>query len=201
MTDAFQPNPAKVAAILSAAIAEFQDNGYAAGSMDRIAQRSGISKRTVYKYFESKENLFCSLIENLADRFAVGLDLRHDPSRPIRGQLEALAWAEGRLLMTPEVIAIARLMLSESHRNPALATKIQGRIDSISAFVRMLQGAHDHGQLVVPDPAMAAEDFLALIKHRAFWPMMFGAPLIGQDDMARIVDNSVEMMMRRYSVA
>ncbi len=44
--------------IVEAAIAEFQEKGYAGASMDRISERAQVSKRTVYNHFESKDVLF-----------------------------------------------------------------------------------------------------------------------------------------------
>ena len=41
--------------ILQGAFDEFCENGFLAASMDRISKRAGASKRTVYRYFESKE--------------------------------------------------------------------------------------------------------------------------------------------------
>jgi TetR/AcrR family transcriptional regulator of autoinduction and epiphytic fitness len=39
--------------ILDAAVAEFQERGFAGASMDRIAERANVSKRTVYNHFDS----------------------------------------------------------------------------------------------------------------------------------------------------
>ena len=44
----------KRAAIVEAAIDEFRASGYEATSMDRIAARAEVSKRTVYNHFPSK---------------------------------------------------------------------------------------------------------------------------------------------------
>ena len=45
----------KYAAILKAAVAAFRKNGYASTSMDQIAADAGVSKRTVYNHFPSKD--------------------------------------------------------------------------------------------------------------------------------------------------
>jgi AcrR family transcriptional regulator len=42
---------------------EFDRHGFRAASMERIAQRSGITKALVYQYFESKEGLYCACVE------------------------------------------------------------------------------------------------------------------------------------------
>ena len=45
-------------AILQAAAVQFRAHGFEASSMDKIAAIAGVSKRTVYNYFPSKDELF-----------------------------------------------------------------------------------------------------------------------------------------------
>jgi len=49
--------------IYKAALKIFSKNGYYKADMDIIAQRAKIGKGTLYRYFESKKNLFISLVE------------------------------------------------------------------------------------------------------------------------------------------
>src|SRR5215469_3580593 len=48
--------------ILEAAFTEFARNGYAATTLDQIAERAGVTKGTIYVYFENKEHLFISMV-------------------------------------------------------------------------------------------------------------------------------------------
>ena len=184
--------------IIEAAVAEFQDKGFAAASMDRISAAAEVSKRTVYKHFESKENLFRSIVTVLSDRIADSLNIQYRQGVPIRDQLTDLAWAEGRLLISPDVMAMARMIVSETLRNPELAAETQGKIDSTSAITEMMRAATEDGQLQMSDPDAAAEEFLALIKAKAFWPVLFGADIVTETEMANIVDSCVTMILSRY---
>src|SRR5690349_2102825 len=77
----------KRAAIVDAAVAEFRAAGYEATSMDRIATRAAVSKRTVYNHFPGKEALFGHIVE---DMLARGSDEHATPyrgDRPLREQL------------------------------------------------------------------------------------------------------------------
>ncbi len=49
--------------ILKAAQALFPTNGFIGTSMDNIAERAGVTKQTVYRYFDSKEALFKAALE------------------------------------------------------------------------------------------------------------------------------------------
>src|SRR5579864_4095876 len=51
--------------ILEAAFVEFSRNGYAATTLEQVAERAGVTKGTIYVYFENKEHLFISMLREL----------------------------------------------------------------------------------------------------------------------------------------
>ncbi|MEW2916703.1 TetR/AcrR family transcriptional regulator [Ruegeria sp. ANG10] len=200
MTECSAPNATKYAQIIEAAVAEFQDKGFAAASMDRISAQAEVSKRTLYKYFESKENLFRSIVIELSSRFAEVVEIRYEKGRDIREQLTELAWAEGRILMMPDVMAMSRMIISETLRSPELAAAAQGKLDKTAAFIGMMRDAVEDGQLQINDPEQAGREFIGLIKARAFWPLLFTGSVLSEAEMAETIENSVEMMISRYAV-
>lgn len=200
MTECSAPNASKYAQIIEAAVAEFQDKGFAAASMDRISAQAEVSKRTLYKYFESKENLFRSIVVELSSRFAEVVEIRYEKGRDIREQLTELAWAEGRILMMPDVIAMSRMIISETLRSPALAAEAQGKLDKTAVFIGMLRDAAEDGQLRIDDPEQAGREFIGLIKARAFWPLLFTGSVLSEPEMAETIESSVDMMISRYGI-
>src|SRR5579883_3661152 len=48
--------------ILEAAFVEFSRNGYATTTLEQIAERAGVTKGTIYVYFDNKEHLFISMV-------------------------------------------------------------------------------------------------------------------------------------------
>lgn len=200
MNECTAPNASKHAQIIEAAVAEFQEKGFAAASMDRISAQAEVSKRTLYKYFESKENLFRSIVLELSNRFAAVRDIRYEKGRDIRKQLTDLAWAEGRILMLPEVMAMARMVISETLRNPDLAAAAQGKLDKTAIFIEMLRDAAEDGQLRIENPEQAGQEFIGLIKSRAFWPMVFTGNVLNEAEMTATIESSVAMILSRYGV-
>lgn len=193
-----QPLGQKRAQIIEAAVAEFLEKGFAAASMDRISCAAEVSKRTVYKHFKCKENLFHSIVAVMSERISSSLNIRYRSGIPIRTQLMDLAWAEGRLLISPDVMAMARMVVSETLRNPEMAAEIQGKIDSTSSIVAMLDAARKDGQLDLDNPDTVAQEFLGLIKAKAFWPVIFGADIVSEAQMAEIVQSTVDIILSRY---
>lgn len=199
MKDGTGQSACKNAQIIDAAEAEFLEHGFAGASMDRISARAEVSKRTVYKHFESKENLFRKLIDRHWAKFSGPLSVTYNPDRDIRDQLVEFGEAEGRLLSSKEIMLTTRLVMSELLRQPELAAQNTEKTDFTSSFVQMLTDAAADGALRLEDPKAAADEFLALIKGRAFWPVVFGAPVVSEADMKVIIETSVDLMMSRYS--
>ncbi|WP_201722274.1 TetR/AcrR family transcriptional regulator, partial [Sulfitobacter sp. HI0023] len=56
--------------ILQAAIQEFREQGFPAARVNRIAELAEVSKRTLYKHFESKEVLFAAITDILLEQIA-----------------------------------------------------------------------------------------------------------------------------------
>jgi AcrR family transcriptional regulator len=61
--------------IVEAAFTEFSRNGYAVTTLDQIAERAGVTKGTIYVYFENKEQLFISMVH---EAMKASLDTIHE---------------------------------------------------------------------------------------------------------------------------
>jgi len=184
--------------IVLAAIAEFQERGYAGASMDRISERAQVSKRTVYNHFESKDVLFRAINQCLADQINSALELPYDPDLPIRDALVRLGWAEGELMINPCFMSLARMVMSETIRDPDLAADMDSRMTKIGVFREFIERATSEGKLDVEDPALAATQFLGLIKARSFYPNIHSGRVTERPEMERIIEESVDMFLARY---
>ena len=77
--------------ILDAASAVFREEGFEATSMDRIAERAGASKRTVYNHFPSKDALFEAVMARFLSEIATLKQIAYDPDRDLEEQPRKLA--------------------------------------------------------------------------------------------------------------
>ncbi|MDG2112572.1 MAG: TetR/AcrR family transcriptional regulator, partial [Actinomycetota bacterium] len=68
--------PERRASILAAAAAAFAQLGYAATSMDHVAQRAGVSKVLVYRHFAGKAELYRSVLEATYNEMAAEFEAR-----------------------------------------------------------------------------------------------------------------------------
>ncbi len=113
--------PEKRAQILRGAAEVFAADGYQGASMARIAAIAGVSKGTLYNYFDTKAALFTSYVEdecarNLSHVFD-GADHDGDPAVVLRGIGRRML----RMLLSDVGLAIYRVVIAEAAKFPDLA--------------------------------------------------------------------------------
>lgn len=117
--------------ILQAASDEFKENGYFQSTMDGIANRLGISKGAIYRYFESKEKILASLYatapENLRSLF---LAASPDPIVASREVFDKMATKSNANLFVD--------FLAEASANPDLQKIMRENVQRFSASLEDL---------------------------------------------------------------
>src|SRR5262249_15956868 len=112
---------ARPAEILAAALDCFAERGFAATRMDDVAARAGVTKGTVYLYFETKEDLFKALVRSElvpnVERLEAAATADVPPADLLRG-LFAL-WATH--VFPSRISVLPKLMLAEAGNFPDLA--------------------------------------------------------------------------------
>ncbi len=173
----------KKVAIIDAAIELFQLNGFQGTSMDAIAARAEVSKRTVYNHFPSKQDLFETIAQSVWESVNQATALAYDPKLPVEQQLKTLAMKELILVSEPDFLKLSRVLMAEFIHNQEMAQKILQRFDQEqSSYTTWMQGAAQHGTLNISDALQAGAQFHSLIKAQAFWPqIMFGQDPMPQD--------------------
>jgi TetR/AcrR family transcriptional regulator, mexJK operon transcriptional repressor len=107
--------------ILEVATELFLSEGYGATSIEAVAERAGISKRTFYHRFDNKEALFAAVVHRIIEQ------IRPPPGVPLlegatlHDILRRLAELALRAALSPRAIALHRLITAESLRFPNLA--------------------------------------------------------------------------------
>lgn len=188
-------------AILDAAVDEFRESGFVCTSMDRIAERAGVSKRTVYNHFESKNALFSAILDLLSARKVEATqDLPYNPEAPLRDQLEALAERELELMADSRFIGLARTLVAETIRSPELVKEawpdVKARHGGVFGWIK---AAVEDGRLRVDDPELAVHQLHALVKAFAFWPqVIMHEPPLEPEERERVIESAVSMFLARY---
>jgi TetR/AcrR family transcriptional repressor of mexJK operon len=160
------PPSSKAASILAAAKRSFLAAGFGAVSMDTIAREAGVSKATVYAHFAGKEELFGAVIGRECERYFARFSAGELDPRDVHASLTVLGRRFLELLLSPDAIALYRIILAEVTRFPGLgevfwrAGPERQRVQ-IEAFFR---SATASGTLALSDTRLAAEQFVSLVR-------------------------------------
>jgi AcrR family transcriptional regulator len=167
---------ARAPEILDAALACFAQKGFAATRLDDIAARAGITKGTIYLYFDSKQALF----EALA-RQSIGQQLDQ-----VKAQLAAFTGSSADLLrlilttmghfaMSSDRVVLPRLVLAEAANFPLLAEFWRREIidRGIGLFTTILERGIERGEFRRIEPQHAARLCIAPILIIVLWRTTF----------------------------
>ena len=175
--------------ILDAATHLFLSHGYGPTSIEAVALRARISKRTFYHRFRDKPALFIAVVHRIIEglRPSGGIP-------PLEGDLQQILLALGGLILraavSPQAIALNRMIVAESGRFPKLASATSGATEeAIRLIAGLLEREVRAKKLALADPVFAAQQFLymiiALPQRRA---MGFGAPMTSAEIDAWVRD-------------
>ena len=189
-------------AIIQAAIAEFRANGFEITSMDKIAATAGVSKRTVYNHFPSKEELFAEILNQLWARLTAEKETPYQAGLALRDQLRPLLMAKLRMLGDDNFLDLARVAIAATIHSPERAQDMVARLgereESLTVWIRAAQA---DGRLKAVDPAFAAQQVQGLLKSFAFWPQVsMGLPGLSADMQGSVVESALDMFLACYQL-
>jgi TetR/AcrR family transcriptional repressor of mexJK operon len=180
--------------VLRAATAAFLTDGYRS-SVERIAQRAGVAKQTVYSHFPSKDHLFEEVAREMAKRVLVELeapDGKAQGADSLRGALLRFAVAYRERVLCDEGIAMFRTLVAEIPRFRTLARAIYqgGPGETAERLAEYLEKAMAAGRLRRDDPRFAAELLMSMLTGLDRIKRLYGVARFEGDARraARIVD-------------
>jgi len=168
---------ARPAEIVAAALQLFSDRGFAATRLEDVATVAGVSKGTVYLYFESKEQLFEAVVrEAIApniDRAEQMVDAFEGPTPEL---LRALFQLLGAALETP-LTGVMKLLVAESGNFPQLARLYADLVlrRAFRLLERILERGIARGEFRPVDPHTTVPLIMAPVLLLGMWKHSFGA--------------------------
>jgi TetR/AcrR family transcriptional regulator of autoinduction and epiphytic fitness len=197
MTPPLRLTDRKRDAIVQAAIVEFRANGFEATSVDKVAARAEVSKRTLYNHFPSKDELFAAILHILWESSAAELQRVYEPARPVRDQLMELLQSKLAMLADEHFLALARVAIAAGLHSPERAQGIVARLgEKDGGMLDWMRAAQKHGALRVGDPAQAVKQLECLVKGVAFWPQVaMGQPRLNGPAQKKLAVATVDLFL------
>jgi len=169
---------ARPSEILAAALSTFVEHGYAATRLEEVARRAGVTKGTLYIYFESKEALFkevvrANVVPMLATAEQLAADRAADPETLLRRMV--IDWWRG---MGPSGLGgLPKLVMSEAENFPELAQFWYGEVvvRGRRVFAQVLSRGIEAGRFRAVDVDLAVRMILAPVLMASIWEHSFHA--------------------------
>lgn len=187
-------------AIIQAAIAEFRAHGFEITSMDKIAATAGVSKRTVYNHFPSKEELFAEILNQLWARIIAEPSVSYDREQPLHEQLRLMLREKVQMMADENFLTLARVAIAATIHSPERAQNMIERMgereEGLTVWIRAAQA---DGRLKAVDPEFAAHQVQGLLKAFAFWPQIsLGRAALDPDAQNAVAESALEMFLALY---
>mgnify|MGYP001340746545 CR=1 FL=1 len=181
----------KEAAIIDGARKTFLARGFDAASMDAIALMAGVSKRTVYNRFRSKEELFAAAINDTCQRI-LPLDVETiEASLPPKEFIRQMSRLFLKAILAPEAIALRRIAAFEAARKPSLGRSYleHGPRWMVKTCTPMLERLKARGALRVDNVERAIWQLGALLTEPLYTEVLMGA---APADLDAAIDAQIE---------
>ena len=202
---AARPRTTSEERILRAARELFLADRYAGVSLERVAERAGVSRQTVYNRFGCKEAVFRAMVRAhwstfaAQDRVPAAADAEADAEEVLR----AFAASLRRFVEETDQIRFARLVVAESARLPWIADEFHrlGKGPVVAAFAERLDALVRDGRLRCADTRLAARQFMGLVQEFLVWPRVMGftEEQAGLPDAEVVIDEAVRTFLARYA--
>lgn len=186
----------KRAAMLQAARLEFSTSGYRDATMDTIALRAQVSKRTLYNHFATKEEVFRAVVREFVEVIRRSVQIRYSPEASLREQLEASARGSIAFIRDPANLQLFRAILAEHVRNPSLVQPaFATEWESEYGFDKWFEVAHRDARLSIRDPRRAAHIFSSLMRGLITWPVLLSRVEFTDERLPPEVTEAIDMFL------
>lgn len=163
-------------AILRAAEKEFLCKGLEAASMENISKEAGVSKRTLYKYYPTKSQLFNGLLDLIFMQYKETIDYPYDSSKSLEELFTKIVDIKVTVCLDPYTIKLSKLIFSENLKDTEDNTELLEKIESLKEYL------YDWFAKAITDgkinanygPKEVAKFFISLVDGLVLWPLMLG---------------------------
>ena len=152
--------------ILAAATTLFLAEGYGATSIEQVARAAGISKRTFYARYPDKAALFAAVLHRIVEGLRPSGGVALIAGDDLKSILEHLGGLILHASLSPQAIAVHRLIIGESARFPALAAAVNRNAaneEAVALISGLLEREVRAGNIAIGDPQFAARHFLHMV--------------------------------------
>ena len=193
---------AKQKDILDAAEKEFLKHGLHNAVIDQIVENANVSKRTLYKYYRSKLDLFQAVLMQKYRAVGRAPQVKYLKDQDFKTQLKNLIENEINVYQSTAYRDVAQMILRELMLSQDKAEKVFAQLPPTGGSIEAwLSAAVKDGYLDCRDVSAAAASLDAHIKAFAFYPQVFGFDVLSDARKAEISAHLVQVICKTYDYA
>jgi AcrR family transcriptional regulator len=189
--------------ILDGARKVFLELGFDGASMGEIARAAGVSKGTLYVYFDDKCRLFEAIVEEeKIEQSKTAFNF--DPQRDVDTTLPEFGRAYIALLCRPGGGSALRTVMAIAERMPEVGSRFYEQViaSNVKRFATYLEARAGHGDLVIDNFELAAWQFMQMCQATLFQAFIFQAkPSPSPEQIATVVDSATRVFLSAYRKA
>jgi AcrR family transcriptional regulator len=192
---------AKRQQILDGARKVFLAQGFDGASMGEISRTAGVSKGTLYVYFDSKEQLFEAIAQEACAAQAEGVFSLDPADHDVEGMLTRLGHGFVKFLCRPGAMSPLRTVISISERMPGIGRQFYeaGPARGREMVRRYLEAQVTAGVLKIEDCDVAAAQFLDSCSATIFKRLLFNAGEVPSEErIHHVVGIAVRTFLAAY---
>ncbi|MCX5495451.1 TetR/AcrR family transcriptional regulator [Kaistia dalseonensis] len=195
-------DPAKRAQIMQGARQVFLEKGFDGASMNDIARAAGVSKGTLYVYFEDKERLFVELISTEKREEVFRVVRLDSDDHDVPNVLRAFGTRLCNILTRPYYVQAMRTVFGIINRMPEIGVEFYSTgpqlcTDHLQVY---LEAQVKAGVLVIDDCTLAAQQFVELSQSGLLRRVLFGVAETPTDaEITHRVESAIAIFMKAYA--
>ena len=187
--------------VIAGARSVFLRDGFDGANVDQIAREAGVSKATLYSYFDDKRLLFMEVARLECAQLAEQAEREIDVCQPPEVVLPFAGRTILGFICSPLGLGVFRLCVAEAERFPELGRLYytSGPKTAHVSLTTYLEACVARGQLDIKDLELASNQFCELCRSDVQTKMLFGIDAAPDEaEVTRIVDSAVAMFLARY---
>jgi TetR/AcrR family transcriptional regulator, mexJK operon transcriptional repressor len=192
------------ARILDAAQEEFMRAGYSQANTNRMARDYGISKATIFKHFQTKQELFEAVITRIAERWHAAIDWPSIEADDPETWLNRFGTSALARLLEPDALFVSRNAITEGWTYPEIR-QIWPRLATrpiVELLASKLSTWADAGLIKAESSENLARAYLDLAFSGEVSRALYAAASApSQEDISRHVGERTALFLRGCSVA
>jgi AcrR family transcriptional regulator len=188
--------------LLVAALDEFFERGFTAARMDDIAALADVSKGTLYLYFKSKEDLFQSLVDDVAIPNIEQVEAAALSMPTLEGAIRNMMSLGPALVTSSNMPKLMKIIFADAPNFPDTVSAFREKVPErmLGLIAELIERSNDTGETDIADPTLAARLVVSPIVFSSMWQVIFTHDPDARFDLDALFKLHADTILRGFGI-